>query len=708
MGNRVRRNVLISEPHALENPAPFLPYVWAILKSHWERHGDVDAYHWLPPIFLNRDPDSLLKPYRGTAIDVLGLSCYTWNFRLQCALAERVKRANPGCLVVAGGPEPDYKDPEFFIKHPYIDVIAVKDGEITFTKILNTLLSSERDFAEIGGLYLPAPAYAGLVGVRFPAVNQGSHLCTGPAEVPKEFEYSPYLDQRAYYETLRDQYGRGFFAATWETNRGCPYSCSFCDWGSATMSKLRRFSMDRVAAEVDWLAFMGASFVMLADANLGILERDLEIADLLCAARAKHGFPRMLYYSAAKNNPDRSVEIARKFARAELCSTHTLAIQHTRSEVLEASDRANISPDRQIGIARALMESDIPIDVQLILGIPGDTYDLWKSALGDLMEWGIHEAYDTYFYSLLPNAPAAEPDFLRKWQVETMDRIILADTAQPWKAGDLDMVRMTTSRIIMKSKTFSSEDWVRMFTYVAHVKALHNASITRLLAIYLRLTHAVPYRAFYEDLIERFAATVEPVRAWHDAVASCYRTMVHDDDAMDRMLVGELPNYPYALDPSRWLFVHACFDVEAFFSALRTHLLDRYPQAENLSSLIDYQKEMIILPDYDRRVGKRFRSDFDWVSYFARTKGRTGDDVLPEPDPTPGVLVEVADQTCGERGYLVQPLAWEGKSGESRRIEWIKRTVLHRSSAQKQNFQQLCLKLPGEITPLPETAPAHL
>ena len=39
-----RKTVLISEPHAIENPAPFLPYVWAILKSYWERHGDGDDY----------------------------------------------------------------------------------------------------------------------------------------------------------------------------------------------------------------------------------------------------------------------------------------------------------------------------------------------------------------------------------------------------------------------------------------------------------------------------------------------------------------------------------------------------------------------------------------------------------------------------------------------------------------------------------------
>jgi putative methyltransferase len=407
--------------------------------------------------------------------------------------------------------------------------------------------------------------------------------------------------------------------------------------------------------------------------------------------REKHGFPRMLYYSAAKNHPDRSTEIARKLARAKLCTTHTLAIQHTRPEVLAAADRENISPRKQIEVARALTTSDIPIDVQLILGIPGDTCELWKSALADLMEWGIHDAYDTYFYSLLPNAPAAEPEFLRTWRVGTIDRVILADTAQPWKIGNTDRVRITKSRIVVESSTFSREDWVRMFTYLAHVKALHNGSMTRAIAVYLRLTHGVPYRAFYDDLIDGFAARVEPARGWHAAIERCYQTLLEDEQAMDRMPVAELPGYGYALDPSRWLFVHVALEVDGFFAALERHLLARYPAVNHLASLIRYQKEIIILPAYDRRVGKRVAVDLDWPSYFRQAKGRTGDDALPEPAAVPGAIVDVADQTCGETGYLVQPLAWEEKNGEGRWLEWMARTVLHRHSDRKQNFQNLNL-----------------
>ena len=84
------------------------------------------------------DPDVLLEPYGDTPIDVLGVSCYTWNSKLQYALASRVKARYPNCLVIAGGPDPDYKDSEFFRRHPFIDIVAVKDGEVTFNKILSS------------------------------------------------------------------------------------------------------------------------------------------------------------------------------------------------------------------------------------------------------------------------------------------------------------------------------------------------------------------------------------------------------------------------------------------------------------------------------------------------------------------------------------------------------------------------------------------
>jgi len=682
MKSRSRTTVLISEPQSIEYLAPFFPYMWSVLKSYWERHGDCkDYYEWLDPIFQNADPSVLLQPYRDVQVDVLGLSCYTWNWTLQCRIAEWIKRNNTDCVVIAGGPEPDYKDPDFFCKYPFIDAVAVKDGEITFSKVLSKLARGNRSFHDIRGLYLPD-------------AQNGKPVCTGPAEVPTVFDYSPYLDQAGYYERFVQRHGPSAFWVTLETNRGCPYSCSFCDWGSSTMSKLRRFDMPRITSELDWLGRMQVSYIMLADANFGILARDLDIAECINETHRKYGHPKMFYYSAAKNDPDRVVSIASKFAETGVSPTHMLAIQHTRKEVLSATDRDNISAEKLVRAARTLMESHVPVTVQLICGIPGDTYDLWKSCLTDLMEWAIHDDYDIYFYSVLPNAPAGDPAFIQKWEIETIDRIILTGTHRRWKPGDLDLVRMNKSKLIVKAKTFSRSDWVKMFAYATFVKALHNGSLTRLIAVYLRLTHGVPYREFYDRVIEEFCLEVDFYKRWYEAVSNCYLRILNDDNMLDRMEISQLPRYPYALDPARWLYVQACFNIEKFYDELKVFLCKRFPAATNLKSAIDFQRQMVILPTYDRRVGKKFETDCDWVRYFKGATGRTGAESLPEPDGVAGAVVEVSDLTCGEKGFLIQALDWGPGDAQDRWIEWIAHTILLRNSAGKRNFQQLRLQAP--------------
>ena len=237
---------------------------------------------------------------------------------------------------------------------------------------------------------------------------------TAQAQVPVVFDYSPYIEQSAYYEELfATEFKSTDVIAVWETNRGCPFKCSYCDWGSSTMSKVRRFDMERVRSEAEWFGKMHVSFVMLADANFGMLPRDVDITDLLIESNGRHGYPRYLSYNTAKNNPERTVQIARKLVSSGLAASHILSVQHTDLDVLTATERANISVEQQVEVVRQLLADDVPIYVQLILGIPGDTYEKWKRCFSDLMEWGIHSYYWIYPYSVLPNAPG-DADVVRE------------------------------------------------------------------------------------------------------------------------------------------------------------------------------------------------------------------------------------------------------------------------------------------------------
>ena len=676
MSNTLKKNILISEPGSMDLGAPFLPYIWGILKTYCERReGIVEHYEWLDPIYKHSNYKALLQPYEDIKIDVAGLSCFTWNWDLQCLVAKELKSRNPNCLIIAGGPEPDYKDQEIFLKHPYIDVIAVRDGEIPFYKILRNLTLGLNDFSDIGGLYLPT-------------LDKKAHTFTGPAEVPTVFDSSPFVAQEEYYKKLIDTEGYDF-AATWETNRGCPYSCSFCDWGSNTMTKVRRFDMERVEADIEWLGKNKVCWVFLADANFGIIPRDLEIADRIVDTYEEYGFPNHLIYSNAKNNPDRTVEIAKKFYKTGLLTRYVLSIQHTNENVLAAMDRANISTKKQIDVVKNLMDHGVTIDVQLILGIPGDTYETWKECFSDLMDWGIHTFEFIYHYHVLPNAPVAEPDFVKKWQIECGMRYTQTYNGFKREKGPPDPDSLK-NQIILSSKSFNKNDWAKMNAYGAAIKALHSCSLTRCIAMYLKLSHGVEYKDFYGKLIDEFCASKNPTKILYERMFEQYRRITIEEDAIEYMDVEQFPNFQFQLDPSRWLYTQICLKFDEFFDSLRSYLLDEYPYAENLSSVINYQKNLVILPSYNRATGKSFSCEHDWLDYFNLAKQTNFSLSLGEPRSVPGAHVEVCDETCSD-DLSEYPLDFDQFNDEEKWIQWIERTVIYRNASVRNNFQQLQL-----------------
>jgi putative methyltransferase len=674
--------ILISEPHAPDSIV--LPYVSSILRS-WCEHNAAqpEAFEWLEPIWLRDTAEGNLDDHCRALPDILGLSCYTWNWELQCKVARWAKHRNPDCLVVAGGPDPDYKDPDFFRKHSFIDVIVVKDGEIPFTRILETVLSGGRDFRHIPGLYLPSPAPS----LRLLDHPAAAHFYTGPAQVPAVFDHSPYLEHSAMYERLMDAHAGRWVIATLETNRGCPYSCSFCDWGSATMSKVRKFDMARVEAEIDWLGRIGVKFVFLADANFGILPRDVDIAGRLVETRAKYNHPRGLYYCSAKNNPDRTVEIARRTYDGHLTLEHVLAVQHTDSEVLAATDRNNIPAAKYREVVTKLAGFGIPSEVQLILGIPGDTVEKWKNCLAELMDWGIHDNFQVSPYALLPNAPAAEPAFMAKWQMETLERGLVPYGGIRQKNGQ----SYTSSRIVVGWRGFGKEDWVEVSTYTAFVRAYHNRALTRLPAIYLRLVHGVAYRDYYDAVIDGFCRDSPVTASLYQRVQALYREFLENPDLTDAMELEDSPGCEFLVDPSKWLFVNTCLRLDEFYRDLSRFLVARFPGAANLTGAIEYQRRLVVTPDYSSRNGKSFQISQDWPQFFQTARGLVDNPRLAEPASF--ILPRIAEIPKEQRGGRDQMLNFGDGNPQERRARWLAQTVRKANAAQFSNYPNPCVKL---------------
>ncbi len=677
-----KRHVLICEPQLCSYDLPFLPAIYGVLKTYWETHAQhQDQINWLPPVHTMDPPEQIVSALKNTPIDVLGLSCYTWNWRLQQEVARRIKQSHPQCLIVAGGPHPDYGDPSFFEENPYIDAVVVKNGEVPFNRILSRVLS----YPEMTDFYAADKPLDDIPGLCLPHTNGA---LTAPPESPNDYNTSAYLAQRDYYEQFIDDHPQGVVAA-WETSRGCPFRCSYCDWGSSTMSKVRRFDMDRLKAEIEWFAQSKVRVLFSVDSNFGMFKTDVDLTDWIVAAKEKHGHPYYFIYSNAKNVPDRTIEITRKVVGAGLDTAHTLSIQHSSLDVLQATERENISIEKQIQVVRELQDEGIPISVQLILGLPKDTPELWRTTFSDLMEWGIHDGHTVTNYHLLPNAPAAAPEYRKRWDIQGIERYIYdGNGVRP--NDPIDKLTYARGEIIVATSTFSRQDWVQMSTESAVLRALHNAGLTQSIARALRCSYGISYHAFYSDLLDNFLPNNSYTQGLIETLKTNYNRFLQDDTYLALLPMPVVPDSNEHVEPHRWFLSSICFQPDAFYQDLAKHLLAQYPAVDVIESLCHFQRSVLVLPSYDKTSPTQIPIDHDWPSYFDHPSS-----IIPDANPlaieaTPKATLTISDTSwddlTGRANYNWtagnEPDAWR---------RWFHTMITGRLSATKCNHQQLSL-----------------
>src|SRR5262249_11199843 len=163
----------------------------------------------------------------------------------------------------------------------------------TFVDILERTLDGQ-PLEGIPGTSVPGPAGETIYSARRPRL-----------ELEREALSSPFLD--GTFDALLAAHPEVRWHAVLETHRGCPFSCSFCDWGSLIHAKIKRFGLEKVCAEVAWLGQHSIDYVFIADANFGVFpERDEVIVDALIASHQATGRPEALAAPWYKNSPART------------------------------------------------------------------------------------------------------------------------------------------------------------------------------------------------------------------------------------------------------------------------------------------------------------------------------------------------------------------------------------------------------------------
>lgn len=350
-------------------------------------------------------------------------SDYIWNVEAHLELSREIKALSPESLCIHGGPScPKYCEDSarFFDANPGVDVAVRGEGEDAFVEILE-VLQGRLDETAVDRL-------AGVPGITFRRRGpEGGIVRTVDRPRPADLDRypSPYLTGE-----FDDLLQVPWWSAAVETNRGCPYGCTFCDWGSATLSRIRRYDLDRVRHELTWIMEHAAPETLLfADANFGILARDVEITRHLVELKSSHSDFRMVIFSGlAKNTTKYTTEIFSLLAEAGIATMAApLAIQSVDETTLQVNKRQNIRLDRYDELAEHFTELGLPVMTDLMMGLPGATVASFRDDLQHCFDRDVSARI--FQVHLLPNSPMNEPEFRREHAIRTNGHGVVVETA---------------------------------------------------------------------------------------------------------------------------------------------------------------------------------------------------------------------------------------------------------------------------------------
>lgn len=464
-----------------------------------------------------RELESLLGAASRREGGVYLFSSYVWNHATNDRLAREVRRRDPEALLVLGGPHVPRREADlarFAEVHPAFDVFARGEGERTLAELLAAVADA--------GVARAADLRA-VRGLTFRTADGGS-VRTGdrPRAADLEAFPSPYTTGEFDHWVARLRY------MPVETNRGCPYGCSFCDWGAATLSKVHRMSLERVFAEIEYAGRHGVPLVGFCDANFGILPRDVEIARQLVRVREKTGHPQEVGYTNAKVVRPWLLDIYRLLRDAGLLRFAQISLQTTDDGVLRNVDRANIRTDEYEKLIAFFRAERIPASSDMMIGLPGQTP---RTLAVDLQFLFDRKVLPVVFTTLvMPNAPMSTPEYRERFGLVVDD-----------------------DGFVLAAASFDAATYWRMVELALAYKLFVNAGVLKYVLYFMQVDRGVPAVAFVDAWLEATAGEGDGAplgsevrralleRQWRPGARD--GLLLHWDDAQGAVLFDRFPDF---------------------------------------------------------------------------------------------------------------------------------------------------------------------
>ena len=299
----------------------------------------------------NRMEDILEDIYRRKP-DAIGFSCYIWNIGMVEKLMGELHKLLPQLPVFLGGPEVTYDADKLLRKYPYLTGIFIGEGEATFAQVVKYYVKKNPESLEdIPGLMLRS----GMTPERKPL---------NLTDVPFLYDdMAPFTNRIIYYET----------------QRGCPFRCSYC---LSSIDKTVRFrDIEVVKRELAFFLEKKVKQVKFVDRTFNC-NHDHAMAVWQYLYEHDNGVTNFHFEIAGDILREDEIALVAKM-RPGLVQFE-IGVQSTNTDTLREIRRVmDIEKLKQV-VAALKAAHNVHIHLDLIAGLPYEDYDSFARSFDDV------------------------------------------------------------------------------------------------------------------------------------------------------------------------------------------------------------------------------------------------------------------------------------------------------------------------------------
>jgi len=551
-------------------------------------------------------PDHLWDALQQNQPDVLMVSNYLWNEALSFHFAKLAKRIRPDMLVVMGGPNipiEEFRQIDYFNEHPEIDLYVLGEGDFLATEVLRHYLDAGMSIGKMGEREIPSSIY------RRP---------DGQTALQKMFDRKKEVDEipSPWLTGIQDEFFDGKLAPMIETNRGCPFTCTFCVQGTGWYTKVHNFSLERMKEEIEYIArqvkalspSMGT--LRIADSNYGMFERDVDISAWIGEMQKQYGYPTFIDATTGKNRPDRIIRSVEKVSGALVVYQ---AVQSLNEDVLRNIKRSNIKLNAYEEVMIHIRGRGLRSNSDLIVGLPGETLKSHVSAIHSLIDAGTNQMHNLQLV-LLKGSELETLETRKEFHFDTRFRVLPKNFGIYGDTKVLDI-----EEIVVSTDTMSFDDYIETRKYHLVSSVFWNDSWFED-AVAFAQKFGVKRSQWFDGMLPEMEKSEGPVREFlhrfvGETVGELFLTrdacleFYNKEENFARLLKGEVGDnlmYKYRAIASFQIWPHIC---RSAMDATRRILLERGAA----SQIADFEN---------------FWSDFQLYLQVKHADGKTESEIL--------------------------------------------------------------------------------